>query len=377
MEINTYLLKESDSIEKQIAGSVGENIMIISFVSPSYSKKEEFFKKVSELYPSAKIIGCSTSGEIFQDTLSDDSVAMSVCSFDNTRIKQVTIPVKSSEDSYSVGVELATSLRAEKLKGVFILSDGLSVNGTSLANGINDTLSGNPVITGGLAGDGDRFKETWIADRNGIKSNHVSAIGFYGDHINIGHGSVGGWDKFGIEKVITRSRGNVLYEIAGRPALDLYKEYLGDRASGLPATALLFPLSLRNSREDSDYLVRTVLAVDEENKSMTFAGDVPEGSLATFMKANFDRLVEGAGSAALSANIETNDPLLCLAISCVGRRLVLGESVEDEIDAVISNLPDQTKQIGFYSYGELSPHSNGKCELHNQTMTLTTISEKL
>ena len=71
----------------------------------------------------------------------------------------------------------------------------------------------------------------------------------------------------------------MLYELDGRPALALYKEYLGDRASGLPATALLFPLAVRSDRSATRRTVRTILGIDEEQQSMTFAGDVPEGWL--------------------------------------------------------------------------------------------------
>jgi hypothetical protein len=158
----------------------------------------------------------------------------------------------------------------------------------------------------------------------------------------------------------------------------LYKRYLGDRASGLPATALLFPLALRSGSSDPKVLVRTVLSVNEENQSMTFAGDVMQGHLAQLMRANFDRLIDGASQAALHTRSAADVPgreTLSIAISCVGRRLVLGERTEEELEAALDDLPEGTKQIGFYSYGEISPYTTGQCDLHNQTMTLTTISE--
>jgi len=263
---------------------------------------------------------------------------------------------------------------------VLVLSDGLNVNGSELVKGLNDTLGGDVVVTGGLAGDGTDFKRTWvIKDRTPI-GGYVTAIGFYGDHVKLGHGSKGGWDKFGPERLVTQSKGNVLYELDGRPALQLYKEYLGNRAAGLPATGLLFPLAIRTSTSDSKVLVRTILAVDEAAQSMTFAGDIPEGVLAQLMRANFDRLVQGASEAATLAvnkqdDAATPSPTLSIAISCVGRRLVLGERTEEEIEATLDILPKGSSQVGFYSYGEISPYASGACDLHNQTMTLTTISE--
>jgi len=210
------------------------------------------------------------------------------------------------------------------------------------------------------------------------RTNLVTAVGLYGDHVRVGHGSKGGWDIFGPERKVTRSEGNVLFELDGRPALELYKEYLGARAAGLPATALLFPLALRSGPSDQKTLVRTVLSIDEARQSMTFAGDIPNGCLAQLMRANFERLIDGASDAAQlakSTGAENGSDVLAIAISCVGRRLILGERAEEEIEAALDVLPRGTKQIGFYSYGEISPYASGHCDLHNQTMTLTTLTE--
>jgi len=215
-----------------------------------------------------------------------------------------------------------------------------------------------------------------------IVTNSIIAVGFYGQHIQIGHGSCGGWDIFGPERLITRAEKNILYELDHKPALALYKEYLGDRASGLPATGLLFPLAIRKDEKASHQLVRTILAVDEAKQSLTFAGDVPTGYLAQLMRANFDRIINAAdeaGDMAVKIMLGTEGmvtkPILAIAISCVGRRLLLGEQTEEETESVLNSLPKSTKQVGFYSYGELSPHSTGQCDLHNQTMTLTTLCE--
>jgi hypothetical protein len=211
-----------------------------------------------------------------------------------------------------------------------------------------------------------------------MKSGHVCAVGFYGDQIGFGHGSRGGWDILGPEREVTRSDANVLYELDGQPALQLYKKYLGDRADGLPATGLLFPLAIRNEKEVDGDTVRTILAVNEDDQSITFAGDVPTGSFVRLMRANFDRVIEGASDA--SADVDTQSyssgPILNVAISCVGRRLVLGPRSEEEIEAAMDALPEDTKQIGYYSYGEISPLASGKCDLHNQSMTLTAIWEQ-
>lgn len=334
-------------------------------------------QRVVDAYPRSSIIGCSSSGEIHGTRILDDSLAVAVAKFDRVTLRLANARISNTDDSFASSKEIARKLSAPDLRAVLMLSDGLQVNGSELVRGVNSILPASVTVTGGLAGDGDRFKRTWvIADRRPTPG-FVTAVGLYGDAVRVGHGSKGGWDAFGVERLVTRSRGNVLFELDGRPALQLYKEYLGERAGGLPATGLLFPLTLRSGRDDDKRLVRTILAVDEASQSMTFAGDIPEGYYAQLMSANFDRLIQGAGEAALSIGNRavTGAAPLAIAISCVGRRLVLGERAEEETEAALEVLPPDTRQIGFYSYGEISPFASGHCDLHNQTMTLTTISE--
>jgi hypothetical protein len=241
--------------------------------------------------------------------------------------------------------------------------------------GLSDALPQDTIIAGGLAADGDRFVRTWVLVNGKPVGAHVVAVALTGP-LEIGAGSQGGWDTFGPERRVTRSEGNVLYELDGKPALALYKDYLGELASGLPATALRFPLSIRAERGDKAAIVRTVLAIDEKAQSMTFAGDIPNGWRAQLMRSNHDRLIAGAMRAASEANTSTSyEPALALAISCVGRRLVLGARTEEETEAALDALPPGSHQIGFYAYGEISHAGRAACELHNQTMTLTTIRE--
>jgi hypothetical protein len=169
----------------------------------------------------------------------------------------------------------------------------------------------------------------------------------------------------------------VLYELDGRSALELYKTYLGSHTANLPASGLLFPLSLRGEGGEQR-VVRTILGVDEETQSLTFAGDIPEGGYAQLMRANFDRLIDGAQDAATACAEVVGDhtPDLAILISCVGRKLVLNQRTEEEVESVRNVLGENTVLSGFYSYGEIAPlMSSTKCELHNQTMTITTFME--
>jgi hypothetical protein len=354
-----------------------DRTLVVLFGASNLIDRPAPVQRVIDTYPRSRIVGCSSAGEIHGTRVLDDSLVVAVAKFDHVTLRIADARISGTDESLAAGKEIARQLNAQDLRAVLVLSDGLQVNGSELVRGMNSILPASVTVTGGLAGDGDRFKRTWvIADRR-LTPGFVAAVGLYGDAVRVGHGSKGGWDAFGVERRVTRSRGNVLFELDGRPALQLYKEYLGERASGLPAAGLLFPLTLRSAPSDDKRLVRTILAVDEATQSMTFAGDIPEGYYAQLMCANFDRLIQGASEAALSTGnrVATGPAPLAIAISCVGRRLVLGERAEEETEATLEVLPPGTRQIGFYSYGEISPYTTGHCDLHNQTMTLTTISE--
>lgn len=353
------------------------NTLVLAFGGAVFADDPRPFADLQARYPNACHLGCSTSGEIHGTAVHDDSIAVAVVRFERTQLRSVFTHVGDASESYTAGREIAEQLAQDDgLRAVFVLSDGLQVNGSQLVRGMNDVLPAGVVVTGGLAGDGPRFQATWNLHHGRPTRGIVGAVGFYGDFMRVGHGSRGGWDIFGPERRITKSKDNVLFELDGKPALRLYKEYLGERAAGLPATGLLFPLSMRDTKTPDKRLVRTILAVDEATQSMTFAGDVPEGSLVQLMRANFDRLIQGAADAgSITAAGPANGPTLAIAISCVGRRLVLGERTEEEVEASLDALPEGTEQVGFYSYGELSPYASGDCDLHNQTMTMTTFAE--
>jgi hypothetical protein len=359
-----------------------KSTLIIVFASPNFGTSSQPLQELAQHYPLSSMIGCSTAGEIFGSHILDDSLSIAILCFENTSIKVIKTSLNNMGSSLDAGKNIAQQLNADDLAAIFVLSDGLNVNGTQLVNGLNQEVSENVIITGGLAGDGKNFKKTWVIMSGEICQNSAVAVGFYGEHVHVGHASRGGWDIFGPERIVTLSNANVLYELDGKPALELYKEYLGDRALDLPSSGLLFPLAIR--KDDNDYkpLVRTILAVDEKKQSLIFAGDIPEGYLAQLMRANFERLISSASETAdvalkvmLQGQNKAIGPMLAIAISCVGRRLLLGERTEEETESLLEALPAGTLQIGFYSYGELSPYTAGSCDLHNQTMTLTTLYE--
>ncbi|TAJ35077.1 MAG: hypothetical protein EPO64_00175 [Nitrospirae bacterium] len=352
--------------------------LTLLFGSRAILKEKPLLTEVTEAYPNAHLMGCSTAGEICGTRVLDESLIVTAVHFDDTHVKGASTTIAEKEDSFAAGERLAQSLEKDGLVHVFVLSDGLAINGSELVKGLVKGLPDGVTVTGGLSGDGERFQETLVVWDGAPQSRLIAALGLYSNRLRVGYGSLGGWDSFGPERLVTRSKGNVLYDLDGKSALALYKQYLGDHAAGLPATGLMFPLSVR-IRGEATGVVRTVQSVDERQQSMTFFGDIPEGSYAQLMKTNFDRLIDGAVRAAKASSevAGSSSTDLAVLISCVGRKLVLKQRIEEEIESIQGVLGTQTVLTGFYSYGEIAPiMSSTKCELHNQTMTITTFSER-
>ena len=338
-------------------------------------KVEQRFNEIKNRYPNAYIVGSSTSGNIVENELSDYEITATAVNFEKSKVEISSLSFNDEDNVEELSKELINKLQKDDLKHIFVISDGLLINGSQLARGINK-VSNSITVTGGMAGDGDKFKETYVIANDIPKQRTIVAVGFYGKELSIGTGCFAGWSEFGTKRVITKSKDNILYEIDGKPALDLYKKYLGELSKELPNSGLRFPLSIKEN-ENSPEIIRTLLGINEEEKSITFAGDVPEGYTAKLMKADIDVLIDGAAKAAKSIEQKNNKTALGLIVSCVGRKIVMNYLIDDELEAVQDILGENVKLTGFYSYGEIAPFEEDiiTCQLHNQTMTITTIYE--
>lgn len=350
------------------------NIVFV-FGTTDAIKEPQRFNEIKEIYPNAEIVGSSTSGNIVAAEVSEYELTATAVYLEKSSVEISYKSFDENDDVEELSKELIEKLPKENLKHIFVMSDGLLINGSELVRGINKVTK-NTTVTGGMAGDGARFEETYVIANDVAKQSTIVAIGFYGDNIHIGSGCFAGWSEFGAQRTITKSKANVLYEIDGEPALDLYKKYLGELAKELPNSGLRFPLSIKQD-ESSPEIIRTLLAINEEEGSITYAGDVPEGYSARLMKADIDMLIDGAGKAASAIDATNEKTALGLIVSCVGRKIVMDYLVDDELEEVQEILGENVKLTGFYSYGEIAPFEEDivNCQLHNQTMTLTAIYE--
>jgi len=328
-------------------------------------------------FPYEHIVFGSTAGEIVGCNVHDNSISVTAIEFEKSSfiVERKNI-LDYDKNAKALGEALYDKIPKENLKHLFVLSEGSFVNGSSLIKGLENDIDAEVSITGGMCADDARFEKTVSSYKENPKVGEVVLIGFYGETLEISYASFGGWIPFGPERIITKSEANILYEIDGQPALDLYRNYLGDKASELPQASLLYPLNVTPT-DKKEPVVRTILNINNENQSMILAGDVPINSRVQLMMASVDGIATGAQDAAKFAmKNRKNKPGIAILVSCIGRKLVMNQRVEEEVEQVREIIGENTAMTGFYSYGEMAPFNEStSCELHNQTMTLTLISE--
>ncbi len=377
MEICQYCWDDTLGWDQEPAaeGTLKGDLMLI-FGSTRAITDSDCISRLRAAFPHARMIGCSTAGEIVGTNVSDNRLIATVITFHKSSVVGACVSTGDYINSYEAAKALVGQIPWPGLRHLFVLADGILTNGSEVVRGLNELLPVEIPVTGGLAGDGMDFKNSYTVFDGKVCTSSIAAVGLYGEHLRIGFGSSGGWVPFGPERLITKSHGNILSELDGQSALALYKKYLGKHANKLPAAGLLFPLAILPD-DSGEAFVRTITQVDEANDTLGFAGDVPSGNYARFMRAVPDDLIDGAAKAAvISKSLGGESPELCILISCVGRKAVLKQLAEEETESVQESYSKKPAMTGFYSYGEIAPFRPGeRAMLHNQTMTITTISE--
>jgi hypothetical protein len=325
-----------------------------------------------ERFPAARLVLASTAGNFADTQIEDAALVCTAVKLEAATLRTTCAHIGTEPDLGAVCRGLVADLAGEGLRHVVVFSDGGLVNGTVLSESFNACLPPGVSLSGGLAGDGTEFAQTLVGLDAAPSTGMVVAIGLYGEALRIGFGSAGGWTTFGPVRTVTAAQHNVLHGLDNQPALEIYKTYLGPEAAALPAAALRFPLCLEEPGQ-GNAIVRTILSIDDAAGTMTFAGDIPLGAQVRLMRASHEDLIAGAEDAARQA---VQNASLVLCVSCVGRRIVLGHRTEEELEGVRAAFGPGPMLTGFYSYGELAPSGRaGACQLHNQTMTITSLSE--
>jgi hypothetical protein len=374
MKIKQY--KWVDFLERNQLPQNEQADLVFVYASRLILERPQVKDTIRKFFESSEMVYCSTAGEISNEGITENSLSVTAIKFEKTEVKTACVNIDSYNNSKEAARALAEKLFSDKLQHILVFADGQIVNGSELVEGLNHALPTSISVSGGLAGDDARFSKTLVGLNDSLGVGNIVGIGLYGHNLLIRNGSEGGWEPFGNTRKVTRSSSNKLFELDGMPALEVYKKYLGDLAAQLPGSALQFPLSVKIGEKEKP-VTRTILSVDEAEQSLTFAGDVPLNSEVKLMKASAQAIIEAAKKSALSAkHPDEQSPELAILVSCVGRKIILGKKTGEEVENVKNTLGNKTGIMGFYSYGEIAPHQSGESAcLHNQTMTITTISE--
>ncbi len=257
--------------------------------------------------------------------------------------------------------------------GYIVLGSGLERNGDELVAGISAATGGavHAPVFGGLAGDDSDFLSTFVFDRVMLEEHGALVLAMDTGKVSMEGVAIGGWVGIGASKQVTRARGNVVHAIGGQPALDVYLDYLDIREDDMPRFGVDYPLLVKSGQST---VLRAVMGVNKEERSLSFAGTVPEGAMVQFSVCPGSEVVESTVESVRLFHEGCGDADVLLLFSCMARHLSLGPEVEDEIHRARAfwGVP----LAGFFTYGEIGPDGGGRCAFHNETFTLLALREK-
>jgi hypothetical protein len=381
MKTKQIILKSVSEIDTQLAVIADiQPDLIIVFGSLPFFRTQHLSNTLQKLAPNSTIAGCSTAGEIAVDRVYDETCVVCAVTFDKTRVLSKTTTLLGRNDSFDAGARLAKEMPIDGLSAVIVYGVGVNINGSGLVSGLQSEFPKHVSISGGLAADAGAFKQTWTLGPAGSTDNNIVIVGLYGSAIRLSYGSYAGWQPFGPARKVTKSVQNILYELDGESALDIYKRYLGDYAKNLPMAGLLFPFEMLGKNQEESGIFRTILGVNENEGSITLAADICPNSYLKLMHTSTEKLISGAETAAMHATASLDKNLtgesLAILVSCVNRKLVMGDRVDEEVEAVAEILGENVTVTGFYANGEIAGDKPlGECHLYNQTMTITYMTE--
>lgn len=351
--------------------------LVLVFGSRTLLSTVGFYDEIRSSYPKAQILMNSTSGEIIDTQVNEDTISLTAIRFGNTRFQTTSVNILECDSAESAGHQIAKSLIAANLTNILVFADGQHVNGQKLVLGIGENITHSVVISGGLAGDGNKFQKTLLGLNEQPREGKIIAVGFYGNHLSVSTGRMDGWEEFGHEIQITKSNQHTLLELNHEPALKVYNQFINTNIPSKDGYTLLSPISIK-TKEAPYSIIRTIISINEDEKSITFNGIVPQGSYIKMMKANYESLINAATSAALNSARNISKPELAIIISNVGRKIILSQRIEEEVEVIREVLGETTAITGFYSYGDISfVKGASKSESNNQSMTITTMREIL
>lgn len=344
---------------------------------------QQQWKPIEELisnYPLSHIVGCSSNAVFHDGQLLRSALSVGIIQFRDSEIKTATSVIEGFDDCHEAGVRIAAQLNDADLKGVLLFSDGRTTDATAIVKGLQELLPPDVTIAGGLSGGiiADGRVASWVLIDGRIAPMSVCAVGLIGSTLEVVPATGGGWAPIGKECHTTRSHHRTLFELDGLPAADVYRECV--RNSGVTTDdfpVVNYPIAVKTEGLETQ-IVRDIYKIDDENKSLILASDIPENSVVRVMNCTDEEILDGVDEVVDRLRNKTILPesnALSICVSCMGRKVVMGELTSEESRILYGRLGQGISQVGFYAFGEISTMSHGAPHVHNQTITLILIRE--
>lgn len=334
---------------------------------------QQLLDAIDDAWPGIELIGCTTDGELSSSLgFRDDSISILLFASD-------TIDFASGLGrGLSVDTEVACQQAVEQARAktereprlCITTPEGLTVSGQMTVEALRNALGQDVDLFGGLAADHRKYESTRQFCGRQVVSDSVPILLLSGP-LFYSFGVASGWKAIGDPGMITRSQGNVVYEIDGAPAVEFYRRFLGKEFK----LSTDIPLIILNDAEEPEYLRSSSGCVDEETGAITYQSDVPEGIRAQLSITDRAAILEGCEESirkALQGFPGNKKPEAAVIVSCSARKLLLGTKISEEFRILRENVGPNLPVCGFYSFGEIGPQKSDSTKpiMHDQTFTM-------
>jgi hypothetical protein len=375
--------KEACEKALKALGSTSPDLIFL-FSSIRYEHKK-LLKGVREVAKDSPLVGCTTGGEICSEGPQRGSVVLTALKSKQAKIFTAKVE-RISKNLRKAGEEFGSILTKNippEIGGtIFVFPDGLSGNMTELIRGIYDSIHPTIDLVGGGAGDELKFERTYQFYNNEVLTDSVVGV-YLNTDIFCGYGVRHGFSPTGEPFLVTKAKGNILYELNQKPAIDAYLEYFGlsKDEKGLEKLGAMkevnfYPLGIPIWREE--YLI-VHLNYRNPDGSIICANEIQENSIVRIMRANKEDILNAtrlAVNQALSM-IKGKKIRVCFIFDCVTRPYLLEESIGEELRIVKEILGEDIPVSGFYTYGEIGRCSvaGGRPLFHTMTFVISILAE--
>jgi len=361
-----------ENFDTSLLGILFKPTLAFAFVSISMDFnliKDTFKNKGIEL------IGASSCGELLFDknneVVSDKGAVFIITDIPKECFTSHFIE-RGESDSTEFGRKIGEKVNDSSFPAsAIIVASGLTLDGQAMVEGANEVVGEDLIMFGGLAGDDSKFEKTYVFSNEKVSDDAVLVLLLDKNKIDVSGIASSGWISLGSDLRVTKSSGNIVYTIDDEPALDVYKSYLGVNDEDLPAIGIEYPLMIK--RHSGEPALRAVVGINRDDRSLIFAGSVPESSLVTFSSSPGFEVIKTTTSKVAEFYERSPDADFFILFSCMARHLALGPMVAEEIKFASDKWDAPVG--GFFTYGEIGSN-NLSCDFFNQTYTLVKITGK-